>query len=523
MNAVDLQRIVFEAMRAQQARRTDEAERLAKSILAVQPDHPRAAEILGQIRLDAGYNREAAELFRTALRATPKNAELLNLVGTAIAADRKFRSAIPYFQQAVQAAPDDARSWENLGKATYQARRWSHARAAFDHCLALAPDNDEAATGLARLELREGNIASAKSLVADVVGRNADHILSRQVLAEAYLREGDYESALAGALTIVAMPRATAKLRVLAYGIAANAADALGRYDEAFAHYRAMNNAVAEAYPRGYKKALARKEYEKLREVTKLTPRIAEVSKDWPREPAIPATVYYIGFMNTGMSAFTQIMLRHPQLVSGKKRGQVRSWEEMVWAPDAVRRIAAVTRDDMRKLRTEFGETLVQAGIALGDGQMMFDQRPFYTRHMMTLAAMLPEAKFILAHRDPRDVVLSCFRHRSSPNVSMYEFLNLETAAHYYDASMEATARAREAFDIDLAELGFDQLWADPEGETRRILEFIGLPWDKALVETDGGLLGSAQKPPSLWRNYEAQLAPVMPMLDKWVKYFGYD
>lgn len=523
MSTGNLQKTLFAAMRAQQAQRTDEAERLAQSVLASHPENPRAAEIIGQIRLRAGRNREAAEYFSTALRAAPNDADLLNLMGAAVAADRKYRAALPYFQQAVQVAPDDAPSWENLGKAAYQARRWSHARAAFEHCLGLMPDNDEAAAGLARLDLRDGNVTAAIALAAAVIGRNPHHLLGRQVLAEAHLRQGEFEQAILRSLEIVEMPHASAKHKVLAYGMAADATDALGRFDEAFSFYAAMNDAVAEAYAVGYKRAQVRKGYEQLREITKLTPQLAEASKNWPREPAIPATAYYIGFVSSGMSALTRIMLRHPQLVSGKDRRQVRSWEEIVWAPDANQRVAALNASDMRNLRAEFGETLVQAGIDLRNGKMMFDQRPFYTRHLMTLAAILPEAKFILAHRDPRDVVLSCYRHRSSPNVSMYEFLNLETAAHYYDASMEAMARAREAFDIDLIELGDVQFWADPEGETRRVLDHIGLPWDNALLGADGDIVAGLRQAPSEWRKYEAQLAPVMPLLDKWVKYFGYD
>jgi hypothetical protein len=119
--------------------------------------------------------------------------------------------------------------------------------------------------------------------------------------------------------------------------------------------------------------------------------------------------------------------------------------------------------------------------------------------------------------------MLACFKHRSPPNVSMYEFLDIETAAHYYDLSMIAAMRAREDYGITIAELGYDQFWANPEAETRRVLEFVDLPWDDALLAPDGTLLGDAKKSPSVWRHYESHLAPVMPILQKWVDYFGYE
>lgn len=510
------------AARAYQERRLSDAEAAAAKLLAAHPGHSQAAELMGHIRLDQGRFGEAVDFFKTALEAAPDNAALMSLIGTSYANDKNLKAAIIYFQQAVQAAPEDAMAWENLGKVAYQLRRWSHARAAFDHCLMLDATNDEAAAGLARLDFREGHFNGAMALASEVIERNPNHLMSRQVMADANLQLGHFQQALAGALAIAEEPRATAKTKVLAYGIAGEAAQGLGRFDDAFGYFTLMNRSVAKAYKRGYERAQKRDEYSSLRELIDLTPRLPAKMKDWPKHSGVPATIYYVGFVSSGMSTFTKIINRHPQVVSGAKRQDVTYWQEIAWDENAPARIAALTLEDIERLRRDFRANCEAVGIDLRDGQVVFDSRPFYTRHLATLAMVLPNARYLLAHRDPRDVVLDCFLRRSSPNVSMYEFLDIETATRYYDASMRAAIAAREAFGLDMIELGYDQFWADPEGETRRVLNHFGLAWTKALLGEDGTLLGNAKKALSIWRNYEAHLEPAMEILAPWIKHWGY-
>lgn len=522
MNQALLQQDLALAVRAYQSRNLNEAEAAATRVLAVRKNEPQATELMGHIRLDQGRFEDAITFFQKALMERPNSAALMNLIGTAYASAKNPKSAMVYYQQAVQAAPDDAMAWENLGKVAYQLRRWSHARAAFDHCLMLNPEHDEATAGLARLAFREGDHNKAMDLASQVIERNPKHLLSRQVMADANLQLGHFEQALKGALAIAEEVHAAPRTKVLAYGIAAEAAQGLKQYDDAFGLFTLMNKAVAQAYQRGYERAQQRGGYRKLQELIELTPSLPAKMKDWPSEDGALPTIYYVGFLSSGMSTFTKIMNRHPQVVSGAKRNDVPYWQEIAWDDDAPARIAALTFDDIARLRREFGVACDEAGIRLREGQVVFDNRPFYTRHIATLAMVLPSAKYLLAHRDPRDVVLECFLRRSSPNVSMYEFLDIETAAHYYDVSMGAAIAARDAFGVDMLELGYDQFWADPEGQTRRVLDHFGLPWNKALRGEDGTLLGGQTKAPSIWRNYEAHLAPVMNILSPWIKRWGY-
>ena len=54
---------------------------------------------------------------------------------------------------------------------------------------------------------------------------------------------------------------------------------------------------------------------------------------------------------------------------------------------------------------------------------------PLNTVLLPLVAKLFPDAKILFALRDPRDVVLSCFRRRFGMSPQMYDFLTLEGAA----------------------------------------------------------------------------------------------
>ena len=68
---------------------------------------------------------------------------------------------------------------------------------------------------------------------------------------------------------------------------------------------------------------------------------------------------------------------------------------------------------------------------------VFLDKMPLNAVFLPLIARLFPNAKILLALRDPRDVVLSCFRRRFAMNAGMYEFTELENTAAYYEAVMD--------------------------------------------------------------------------------------
>jgi hypothetical protein len=77
-----------------------------------------------------------------------------------------------------------------------------------------------------------------------------------------------------------------------------------------------------------------------------------------------------------------------------------------------------------------------------------------------------------------------------------------------------------------MLEIQYERLVSDLEGESRRLIDFLGLPWDPACLafhETDRPIMTASvwqvRQPlyassVGRWRHYQRHLAPLLPALE---------
>ena len=133
------------------------------------------------------------------------------------------------------------------------------------------------------------------------------------------------------------------------------------------------------------------------------------------------------------------------------------------------------------------------------DDRVFVDKLPLNLALLPLIHLLFPGAKIILALRDPRDVIVSCYRNRFAMNAAMFQFLSLETSAHYYDAVMALTVVSRAKLPLSLHVLRYEDLVGDLRGTARSLLEFLGVEWtDDVLnhVETPRSGARSAPRAP---------------------------
>ena len=90
---------------------------------------------------------------------------------------------------------------------------------------------------------------------------------------------------------------------------------------------------------------------------------------------------------------------------------------------------------------------------------------------------VFPELKVIIALRDPRDVVISCFFLNIMLNSTNVNFLSLERTAKHYADLMDVWLRMRELGGFDWIETRYEDVVANLEAEGKRVTEFLGLSW----------------------------------------------
>jgi len=167
---------------------------------------------------------------------------------------------------------------------------------------------------------------------------------------------------------------------------------------------------------------------------------------------------------------------------------------------------------------------------------VLLDKNPSPTGSLHIWLRMLPELKVIIALRDPRDVVISCYFQNLRLNATNANFLSLERTAKHYADLMEVWLRLRELGGFDWMETRYEDLVRKPENEGRRVTEFLGLSWhaqQAAFQETNrkkfvfsptysdvGGPI--YQRAVGRWKFYAEALAPVQEKLAPYGRAFGY-
>jgi hypothetical protein len=270
-----------------------------------------------------------------------------------------------------------------------------------------------------------------------------------------------------------------------------------------------------------------------------LTPSLE--SRTFPAAPArerpqpARAHVFIVGFPRSGTTLLEQVLEQHPDVTTlpekdcfddvGALMGDRTRFEAFCRMPDAA----------LDRYRAAYWRRVAEEGYDPA-GRVFVDKHPFHSFKLPLIFRLFPDAHILFARRDPRDTVLSCFRHRFAMSAPMYQLLTLEGAALLFDGAMRFAEASVQAFGVTPLDCPLEAIVADFDGETRRICAAIGLEWTQKLrdfaaeVGSRGVLTPSG---PQLarglnaegigrWRDYAEQLAPVMPLLEPWVARYGY-
>lgn len=171
------------------------------------------------------------------------------------------------------------------------------------------------------------------------------------------------------------------------------------------------------------------------------------------------------------------------------------------------------------------------------EGRFLIDKNPALTPSLPLILKAFPEAKIVLALRDPRNVVLSSFQLWAGVNSWSVGWLSLEDAAEQYAHAMGVWTRLRELLPEDRwVEVKYEDLVDDLETEGRRATAFLGLEWEEQQQKFYEHAQQKRVASPTYaavtekvyrtaldkWKNYEEHFEPILEKFDPWLDAFGY-
>ena len=448
------------------------------------------------------HNRKVADVaWQKALELEPRNAELVGLIGHQYLGIRRPERARACFAQAAAAAPNAINPRISLAVLLEQNHQLVQARKAVQECLAIDPRDDQARYFASVLERRENNLEAAERGLRELLASEPKHpyvrYACRYELAQVLDRTERFGEAMALLVEAKQIVGSLTQTELLIKGYD-QGAEAARRFTVGLP--KRILQTWAEEFP---------------------------VAK---REP-LPALAFLGGHPRSGTTLLEQMLDAHPKIAALDEPTAFLS----VLQP-AFYRCRELSPNRLNALRRLYVDALLEETGSNGTGKLLLDKNPSPTARLPIWLRVFPELKVLIALRDPRDVVLSCYFQNIPLNAVNVNFLSLERTAKHYADLMDIWLTMRERDGFSWLEMRYESMVAGLEQEGRRVTEFLGLAWhDQQALFYEKSRAKQLYSPTyqdvtrpvytrsvGRWQAYEKYLAPILPALEPYCSKFGY-
>lgn len=506
--------------------RLGEATACYQKAAELEPHRGKARWNLGQVLVLEGRFEEAAIVFEEANRISPDGeAYHLSLAGLSAMCHDHATAALHY-RRVIELNPGLAEAHHGLGMACLEQGRLDEAKESFDNALAIAPNRGKTLTALARLERERGDIAAACQLARRALAaepNRAEGYCELAISLKGRLADAD----LAQIERLVLQKHASDETRSHLYFALASAHDARSEYITA-AQYFATANALDALARKSRGAAYDPDRYSELvdRLIATFTAGFRASKAGWGEFDARP--VFVVGLPRTGSSLVEQILASH-QRVHGageltylqdlaQRLPELTGFAAADWPGAAI----ALTPDLSRTAaRRYLGQV---AALAPATALRVIDKMPENMTLVGLIQLLLPASRVIVCSRDPRDVALSCWQ---TPFATIPWANDPAHIARRIADHRRLLTHWRRVAKIAWLEVEYEDLVADFEGMSQRLVEFVGLEWDPAclnfhatnrVVRTASSVQVREpiyQRSVGRWREYEASLGPLWEALER--------
>jgi tetratricopeptide (TPR) repeat protein len=533
--------------------KTDEAISAFQRAIKLKPDMVLAHTELARLLMDLGRNEAAVSHCEAAVAINPCFMPARVQLAIALRCAGRLADAARQWSQIIALAPNRAESYYVLGVQFRDMGQLPLSLRCHNKALALKPDipeflcakgatliflnrADEALECFKRAETISLGMADALTGIgwalrslgrfdeADKYSQKvrdlnpADVRAYKHVSSEGKGLEAEEEKHLAAVLE---RDHTSSDARITAGFGLGRLLDKAGRYDEAFARYTAANALVREIWPKmaeqfDVDRFTARIEglIERYRDRTSFEP------SDFSNMSELP--VFVVGMPRSGTTLVEQICASHSRVFGAGELGDIfrldNSLNRLELAGSTER-----LHESARRLAKE--HVVMLHGTAKGAHRVV-DKMPDNILNVGLIARLFPRARIIWCSRDNRDTALSCYFQMFVPGALHFSY-DLDDCGHRARLIERLARHWMSVVPDRIMEVNYEALTEDLEGQSRRLIEFLGLEWESACTE-----FHRTERPVSTvsywqvrqplyrssvgrWRKYERHLGPLFAALDQ--------
>jgi tetratricopeptide (TPR) repeat protein len=526
--------------------RVDEAVATYQRVLQLKPAYAKAWFYLGNVYKDQQDWIRAIDAYKHALDINKDYGEAYCNIGLVFLHLNNFDNALVAFRHAHRLRPDDVTVCLGLGDAFEGLCNFDEAIKAYRQGLDIDPGAREGFRKLGRTYYEVGDLDLALQVYTDMLKSGVDdvdalintgHVLS--AMGEFSRAEDAFHQALkirpdcGGAYNLLSLikkfsaddadkvamegliqrPDLNEESRMFLCFALAKACEDCKEFDRSFQYLLEGNRLHRQSF-----------KYDVLEDETRFAMIKATFSaeffinrRDYGVQDATP--IFIVGMPRSGTSLVEQILSSHPDVAGA---GELYDLKQLVFKVVLkAENIIALGNEDAVRLADEYLRRLTR----YRDGaEHVTDKMPGNYVYIGMIRLMFPQAKIIHCLRNPADNCVSIFQQFfSGVHMYAYDLKELGQYYHLYRGLMDHWHRVLPGYIHDIE---YESLVAEQESETRRLLEFCGLPWDDACLsfyKSDRKVqtvsLSQVRQPiykrsMQKWRQYEQYLGPLLEALE---------
>ena len=480
--------------------------------LIIKPDYPEVNNLKGLQLLENNQTAQAIDYFKKAITAKPDYIEAYCNLGNAFMDEQEFKSAETMYRKAIEYDPTYANAYNNLGNALLDQDdyRQHHAEAEQYYLKAIelapelndtyknlavcyqgegihekalhyfklynerVPNNEVVIAGMASVHERRGEFDEAEALIEPFIHNNdasAEIILAYAKLARHFKQEDEAIKALIKIDDNSILNR----LKIEKYYALGKLTEPKGDANVTFAYYKKANDLEDEEHDFDHEKEIFNnvKSYFTKDKIQSL-PRSNNTSR-------LP--LFIVGMPRSGTSLAEQILASHPDVYGAGELEDIYNLVQKIGNELEPKNnyplcLDSIDSDYATALAEEHVKTLQQMA---PDAKYIVDKMPhnFFTLGIINL--LFPKATVIQCKRSSVDTCLSIYfqhfnKHHSYSN-------NLKILGKYYNLYADLMDHWKKILDINIIELEYEKVIANPEEEMRKLLEQCGIDWDPACLK----------------------------------------
>jgi tetratricopeptide (TPR) repeat protein len=438
-----------------------------------------------QEQLLGGRHGSALASYRDLTRRFPLVAELWFEMGNAAVGDLNFTVANQAYSRAAELAPRNTSLLVLIGQQYQGMRQLDDARACFERAVASDPTSVDARISLAVWFEKERRLDDAWAAVEASLAQHPRDDQARYFRAFLLHRQKKNPEAETALRDLIKDDPQYPYVKYASRHLLGVVLDELGQYREAMSWLLEAKTQIRQLTDVD----LLEREYDKADKSRRelLASLTREMIQRWRTDAPPFHSRYRVAFLGghprSGTTLLEQILDAHPEVLAFDEtvafNQEVAGQVPLPPGSGEIqaRALNALASGRIQQIRQRYVKSLLREVTGEPMAKVLLDKNPSPTMSLPHWLRVFPELKVIIALRDPRDVVISCFFLNLMLNATNMNFLTIERTAKHYADLMDVWLRMRELGGFDWVETRYEDVVENLETEGRRATEFLGLVW----------------------------------------------